>query len=134
MSAPQGDDLERRLAELFQQRAATVTQARRVDLDSGDSDRKATSTQPRRFGTPRENLGLLAVAAVVLVALAGTVQGIREFHQWQLRTAADVDYGPSPKPSASGAAPSTRAWWPRLLPGGKRSTPAPSRWTEASTA
>ncbi|MEO7260953.1 MAG: hypothetical protein ABI047_06840 [Jatrophihabitantaceae bacterium] len=101
MSAPRGKDLERRLTELLQQRAATVTKARSLPFEPAEKGTQAAEPRPARIGTLRENLGLLAVAAVVLVAIAGTVQGIREFHQWQVRTAADRVYNPSPKPSAS---------------------------------
>jgi hypothetical protein len=78
MTAPHGDDLERRLAELFQQRAATVTRARPVDFgsDSGIS-RKAPGPKQARPGTHRQNLGILATAAAVFVAIAATVLGIQ---------------------------------------------------------
>ena len=61
MSAAEPDDLERRLTELFNQRAATVTQVRPIDLGPAGGTRKArraragqrppASAQPRRAGS-----------------------------------------------------------------------------------
>lgn len=74
---PQGDDLERRLAELFGQRAATVTRARHVDLGSGVSNRTVAAPGPARFGRLGKNVALLAaIALVVMVAGAGAGAGL----------------------------------------------------------
>ncbi|HEX8095635.1 hypothetical protein [Jatrophihabitans sp.] len=86
MTTPHGDefehrdDLEHRLTELFQQRAATVTRARPVDFgsDSGAGTRKAPpGVKQVRLGTHRQNLGVLAAAAAVFVAIAATILGIQ---------------------------------------------------------
>ncbi|MDQ1738594.1 MAG: hypothetical protein QOE53_246 [Pseudonocardiales bacterium] len=85
MTAPHRDDLEQRLAELFQQRASTVTRARPVDFGSGEGPLKApkATAEPRqvRLGTRRQNLGVLAAAAAVFVAIAATVLGIQAHRQ-----------------------------------------------------
>jgi hypothetical protein len=75
MSAPERDDLERRLAELLERRAATVTRARPVRFSSETSP--ATGPKPARLSKHRQNLGVLAAAAAVFVAVAGTVLGIQ---------------------------------------------------------
>ncbi|HEX8769088.1 MAG TPA: hypothetical protein VF714_11995 [Jatrophihabitans sp.] len=78
MTAPQHDDLEHRLTELFQQRASTVTRARPVEFGSGEGPRKALAAPKQvRLGTHRQNLGVLAAAAAVFVAIAATVLGIQ---------------------------------------------------------
>ena len=77
MNAPRGDDLERRLTELLEQRAATVTQPPPLDLGSEKGDRTASGRGPGRSRRHRENFGLLAAAVVVFAVIAGTVLGIQ---------------------------------------------------------
>jgi hypothetical protein len=84
MTAPHGNDfeqrnLEDRLTELFQQRAATVTRARPVDFGSEPGSIREAPAGPKRvrLGTHRQNLGVLAAAAAVFVATAATVLGIQ---------------------------------------------------------
>lgn len=81
MNAPRGDDLERRLTELFEQRSAAVTQPPPISFD--ERDQKAAGprpVRPARFGRRREYLGLIAAAAAVFMAIAGTVLGIQQWH------------------------------------------------------
>ena len=75
MSTPEREDLERRLAALFEQRAATVTRTRPVEFGS----EKSRGTDPRLvpISKHRHNLSALAAAAAVFVAVAGTVLGIQ---------------------------------------------------------
>lgn len=118
MSAPRGDDLERRLTELFEQRAAAVTQAPPVELSSGRSNRKAAGSRrvrPVRLGRRMENLGLIAAAAAVFLVIAGTVLGIQRLHAGQ-----DAQLAPAAPASAlscdPGAAPAS---WRRAIEAGK---------------
>jgi hypothetical protein len=124
MSAPQGDGLERRLAELFEQRAATVTQARQIDLGSDDGNRKVAGSGPVRLGRHRQNLGLLAAAAAVFVAIAGTVLGIQaNLHE-------------SAPPLSTGSRPlSTPTATPTATSSNNSCvTEAPASWRQAITA
>ena len=78
MTAPRHDDLERRLAELFQERASTVTRARPVHFGSGEgSQQPPADPRQARFGTRLQYFGVLAAAAAVFVAIAATVLGIQ---------------------------------------------------------
>jgi RNA polymerase sigma factor (sigma-70 family) len=70
------DDLERRLTELFQQRAATASQAPRVDLGSENNHRMAAGLRSDRPVRPRKHLALLTAAAVVVI-IAGAVVGLQ---------------------------------------------------------
>jgi hypothetical protein len=129
MTAPNPDDLERRLTELFQQRASTVTRARPVDFGSNSGkDGRTSPAGPRqvRLGTYRQNLGVLAAAAAVFVAIAATVLGIQSNrHQ------------PAP-PLSTGSHPvSTPAASPTGTPSGtlyEKACPAPASWRQAITA
>ena len=129
MTAPHGDDLqhrdelERRLTELFQQRASTVTRARPVDLGSGEGPQKPpASPQQARFGTRLQYLGVLAAAAAVFVAIAATVLGIQANRQQ-----------PAP-PLATGSHPvgtptATSTATPTATP--DKACQAPARWRQA---
>jgi len=75
MSTPDRDDLEQRLTELFAQRAATVTRAPSLSFIPEAGDRKAAPTRSAKSGVARGVLTQLAVAAVVFLAIAGTVLG-----------------------------------------------------------
>jgi hypothetical protein len=77
MSAPERDDLEQRLTDLFAQRAATITQTRPIDLGLADGLGKAADPGAGQDRRHRYNLGVLAAAAAVFVAIAGTVVGIQ---------------------------------------------------------
>ena len=77
MSTPDSDDLERRLTELFGQRAATVTQVRQFDTGPAGEHRKATGSGPGRDRRRWQHLGVLAAAAAVFVAVAATIVAIQ---------------------------------------------------------
>jgi len=77
MSAPDPDDLERRLTELFGQRAATITQVRQFDAGPGDGRRKPAGLEPGRDRWRWQHLGVLAAAAAVFVAVAATIVAIQ---------------------------------------------------------
>jgi hypothetical protein len=130
MTAPQHEDLEHRLAELFQQRAATVTRARAVDFGSGSgsgsSSGDGTRTPPAgskqvRLGTHRQNLGVLAAAAAVFVAIAATVLGIQG-NQHQPAPPLSTGSQPVSTPTAS---PTGTLW--------EKACPAPTSWRQAIT-
>ncbi|HEV2887815.1 MAG TPA: hypothetical protein VGX49_12945 [Jatrophihabitans sp.] len=124
MTAPHHDDLEHRLTELFQQRAATVTRARPVDFGSDSGTRTPPANlKQARFGTHRQNLGVLAAAAAVFVAIAATILGIQaNRHQ------------PAP-PLSTGSHPTSK---PTPTPTGSSNTPCivqmPAGWQQAITA
>jgi hypothetical protein len=128
MNAPRGDDLERRLTELFEKRAATVKQAPRVDLGSDKSNRKAAGPQPARSGRLRENLGLIAAAAVVFVAIAGTVLGIQAGLSGRGQTDSDGINGAGP--NGSGISATNGA----TMPSCTAPVPAPASWLRAIEA
>ncbi len=81
MSAPEPDELERRLTQLFQQRAATVTQGRPLDLSPVGSPSGSSAGGNRVGPAPdhqrRHGLGVLAAAAAVFVAIAATIVAIQ---------------------------------------------------------
>jgi hypothetical protein len=129
MTAPHGgdlehrDDLEQRLTELFQQRASTVTRARPVDFGPREAPLKAPGPKQVRLGTHRQNLGVLAAAAAVFVAIAATVLGIQANRQQPappLATGTQTTSEPTASPTASPTgAPEDRA------------CPAPASWQQA---
>lgn len=124
MSRPEGNDLERRLTELFQQRAATVTKARQVDLGSDEGHRSSAGPRPVELGRRRQNLSLLATAAAVLVAIAGTVLGIQANRH---------ESGPSLS-SASQSVGTPTAASPDESPNKPCAIAAPASWQRAITA
>lgn len=112
MSAPHGDDLERRLTELFQQRAAGVTQARPVDLGS-DRSGDTTVARPARFQTVRRNLGVLAATAAVLAVFASAVLALgRDHYQPGVNTGASagVNMRPSVEPKSTCMVAAPASW------------------------
>ena len=125
MTAPHHDDLENRLTELFQQRASTVTRARPVDFGAGsgdgDGDRAAGAKQ-LRLGAYRRNLGVLAAAAALFVAIAATVLGIQAnrrqpgpplstgSHPVSTPTASPTSTPPSTAPAKSCVAAMPASW------------------------
>ena len=134
MTAPQHDDLEHRLTELFQQRASTITRARPVDFGSGkgsgSGSGNGTRTVPAerkqiRLGTHRQNLGVLAAAAVVFVAIAATVLGIQANRRQPtappLSTGSHSVSTPTASPTATSTAPATS----------DKACQAPARWRQA---
>jgi hypothetical protein len=130
MSAPRDDDLERRLTELFAQRAATVTQARPVDLGRARGNREAAGPGPGRDRRSRQYLGVLAAAAAVFVAIAATVLGIQAGRHQPvppLGTASRPTGEPTAKatgsPTAAAPAPDTSCW-----------AEAPASWLHAIAA
>jgi len=130
MTAPHRDDLEHRLTELFRQRASTITRARPVDLDSGEGPLKApkSSAGPQRvtLGTHRQNLGVLAAAAAVFVAIAATVLGIQANRQ-QPRPPLATGSHPIGTPTASPTGTSTTS---PTSPSSDKACPVPARWRQ----
>lgn len=105
MSTPEREDLERRLTELFGQRAATVT--RNKPFPVGAETGSAIGPRPVRLSKHRQNLGVLAAAAAVFVAVAGTVLGIQSGRH-ESKTAPPVRNGPAltaPAPTTGTAKP-----------------------------
>ena len=127
MTAPRPDDLEHRLTELFQQRASTVTRARPVDFGPSEGPPKAPAGPKQvRLGTHRQNLGVLAAAAAVFVAIAATVLGIQANRQQPappLATGSQTTSAPTASPTASPTATPTGA--------SDKACPAPARWRQA---
>ncbi|HEX8305495.1 MAG TPA: hypothetical protein VF612_11505 [Jatrophihabitans sp.] len=127
MTAPRPDDLEQRLTELFQQRASTVTRARPVDFGPSEGPPKAPAGPKQvRLGTHRQNLGVLAAAAAVFVAIAATVLGIQANRQQPappLATGSQTTSAPTASPTASPTATPTGA--------SDKACPAPARWQQA---
>jgi hypothetical protein len=121
MSAPEREDLERRLTELFQQRAATVTGYRAVQVDSAQDSE--TGPKPVRFSKHRHNLGVLVAAAAVFVAVAGTILGIQAGRH-ESESAPPANTG-SPVPSAPTATATTAA------PDKACVVAAPASWRQA---
>jgi hypothetical protein len=121
MTAPHGNHLEQRLTELFQQRASTVTRARPLNFGPSEGPRRATGPKQVRLGRRRQNLGVLAAAAAVLVAIAATFLGIQANRQQ-----------PAP-PLATGSHPVTT---PTASPAGTqadKACQAPASWRQAIT-
>lgn len=146
MTAPHRDDLEHRLAELFQQRAGTVTRARPVDFGSGEgkgagkgtgtgTGKTPTGPTQIRLGTRRQNLGVLAAAAAVFVAIAATVLGIQASQQQPappLATGSHSVSTPTASPTGEPTADPTDP--PTDQPTGQpkdTACPAPASWRQA---
>ena len=114
MSAPQGDGLERRLTELLEQRAATVTRARPLDLGSSQGARGMGGQRPGRRGGHWRKLGVLAAAAALFVVVAGTILGIQQWHDRR-----DSQVTPAARPARLSCAPSEApASWLRAIGAG----------------
>lgn len=114
MSAPEQDDLDRRLAELFQQRAATVTNVRPIDLGPAGGNRKVIGQGAAGDHRRRQYLGVLAAAAAVFVAIAGTIVAIQ--------TGRHQPAAPPGKPSATAT---------NTPPGDQCLVAAPASWQQA---
>ena len=129
MTAPHNDDLERRLTELFQQRASTVTRARPVDFGSGEGPRKPAGLQQVRLGGRWQNFAVLAAAAAVFVAIAATVLGIQA-NRHQPTPPVNTGSHPVSTPTASptGTQPDDA---PPEAPQPDKACLAPARWRQA---
>ena len=129
MSAAEPDDLERRLTELFNQRAATVTQVRPIDLGPAGGTRKPAEPGPASDHRHRHNLGVLAAAAAVFVAIAGTVLGIQAHRPQPAAPPPSVGSHPDNRPTSNPTATSTDK--PSNIPCFAAATPS---WQRAITA
>lgn len=115
MSTPQRDDLERRLTELFQNRAASVTEVRQFDLGAAGRQRRTV----RRVSAPGrrrwQSIGVLAAAVALFLAVAGTIVAIQGSR-------------PRPAPPIGTPTPTTSAPTPTTP---TASCPAPASWQQA---
>jgi len=108
MNAPARDDLERRLTELFGQRAATVTQVRQFDVGPADNRRTVVRLVPGRGLHPRwQNVGVLAAAAAVFVLVVGTILAIQADRSRPAPPLGTPTARPTQPTSASCAAPAS---------------------------
>lgn len=127
MSAPEHDELERRLTALFQQRAATVTTARPVDLDPAGGSRKAADAEAGRDRRRRNNLGVLAAAAAGFVAIAGTVVGIQANRHQPAPPLGTPTASPTSSPSGDRCVVQAPASWRQAIQNGALpAAPAPT--------
>ena len=110
MSAPEQDEFERRLTELLRQRAATVTQVRQFDIGPADDRRQATGAgrDRRRW----QHLGVLAAAAAVFVAVAGTIVAIQPSRPRTARPVGTSTSTPTSTPASTAPAKSCVAAMP----------------------
>ncbi|MBV9823513.1 MAG: hypothetical protein JO144_14870 [Actinobacteria bacterium] len=113
MSAPDRDDLEHRLTELFQHRAATVTQVRQFDL--GTAGRRRAVRRLVAVDHPRwRPVGVLAAAVALFLAVAGTILAIQGSRP---RPAPPVGT-PTPTPTTSAASCLAPASWRQAIAAG----------------